>query len=73
MQKINMNKIHTLTTSLKLISNNNIYLLYKFFRYDNSIVNGFQLATLAGPLCEEPMMGVCFVLKKWEIFETPQR
>ncbi|XP_018046309.1 PREDICTED: elongation factor-like GTPase 1 [Atta colombica] len=40
--------------------------------YDNSIVNGFQLATLAGPLCEEPMMGVCFVLKKWEIFETPQ-
>ncbi|KYN37334.1 Elongation factor Tu GTP-binding domain-containing protein 1 [Trachymyrmex septentrionalis] len=42
-------------------------------KYDNSIVNGFQLATLAGPLCEEPMMGVCFVLKKWEIFETPQR
>ncbi|XP_012525616.1 elongation factor-like GTPase 1 [Monomorium pharaonis] len=40
--------------------------------YDNSIVNGFQLATLAGPLCEEPMMGVCFVLKKWEIFETSQ-
>lgn len=38
--------------------------------YDNSVVNGFQLATLAGPLCEEPMMGVCFVLKKWEIFET---
>lgn len=40
--------------------------------YDNSIVNGFQLATLAGPLCEEPMMGVCFLLKKWEIFDTPQ-
>ncbi|XP_072762084.1 elongation factor-like GTPase 1 isoform X2 [Anoplolepis gracilipes] len=40
--------------------------------YDSSIVNGFQLATLAGPLCEEPMMGVCFVLKKWEIFDTPQ-
>ncbi|XP_011647502.1 elongation factor-like GTPase 1 isoform X2 [Pogonomyrmex barbatus] len=40
--------------------------------YDNSIVNGFQLATLAGPLCEEPMMGVCFVLKKWEIFDTSQ-
>ncbi|XP_071558659.1 elongation factor-like GTPase 1 [Temnothorax nylanderi] len=40
--------------------------------YDNSIVNGFQIATLAGPLCEESMMGVCFVLKKWEIFDTLQ-
>ncbi|XP_011871394.1 PREDICTED: elongation factor Tu GTP-binding domain-containing protein 1 [Vollenhovia emeryi] len=40
--------------------------------YDNSIVNGFQFATLAGPLCEESMMGVCFVLKKWEIFQAPQ-
>eukprot|EP01006_Ploeotia_vitrea_P016219 TRINITY_DN46771_c0_g1_i1.p1 TRINITY_DN46771_c0_g1~~TRINITY_DN46771_c0_g1_i1.p1 ORF type:complete len:747 (-),score=390.54 TRINITY_DN46771_c0_g1_i1:35-2116(-) len=29
----------------------------------NSIVSGFQLATAAGPLCEEPMMGVCFVLE----------
>ncbi|XP_046615594.1 elongation factor-like GTPase 1 [Neodiprion virginianus] len=38
--------------------------------YDSSIVNGFQLATLAGPLCEEPMMGVCFVLKKWELHDT---
>lgn len=37
--------------------------------YDSSMVNGFQLATLAGPLCEEPMMGVCFVVKKWQIFE----
>ncbi|XP_059612268.1 elongation factor-like GTPase 1 [Phlebotomus argentipes] len=29
---------------------------------DNSFVNGFQLATLAGPLCEEPLYGVCFIL-----------
>ncbi|XP_071867883.1 elongation factor-like GTPase 1 isoform X2 [Bombus fervidus] len=35
--------------------------------YESSMVTGFQLATLAGPLCEEPMMGVCFVVKKWEI------
>ncbi|XP_012174715.1 elongation factor-like GTPase 1 isoform X2 [Bombus terrestris] len=35
--------------------------------YESSMINGFQLATLAGPLCEEPMMGVCFVVKKWEI------
>jgi ribosome assembly protein 1 len=34
--------------------------------YDNSIVSGFQLATLAGPLCEEPMHGVCFLLKGWQ-------
>jgi len=28
----------------------------------NSIQQGFQLATAAGPLCSEPMWGVCFVL-----------
>lgn len=39
--------------------------------YDSSMINGFQLATLAGPLCEEPMVGVCFVLKKWKIIEDP--
>ncbi|CAB4024121.1 Elongation factor Tu GTP-binding domain-containing 1, partial [Paramuricea clavata] len=31
--------------------------------YDNSIINGFQLATSAGPLCEEPLMGVCFIIE----------
>jgi len=35
--------------------------------YDSSFVSGFQLATLAGPLCEEPMMGVCFVVEDWTI------
>lgn len=34
---------------------------------ENSIVNGYQLATLAGPLCEEPMHGVCFFVEEWEI------
>uniref|UniRef100_A0A8C2YVW1 Elongation factor-like 1 n=1 Tax=Cyclopterus lumpus TaxID=8103 RepID=A0A8C2YVW1_CYCLU len=34
---------------------------------DNSIVSGFQLATLAGPMCEEPLMGVCFSVEKWDI------
>ncbi|KZC14330.1 Elongation factor Tu GTP-binding domain-containing protein 1 [Dufourea novaeangliae] len=42
------------------------------FPYETSMVSGFQLATLAGPLCEEPMMGVCFVLKKWEVYEDSQ-
>ncbi|XP_012272329.1 elongation factor-like GTPase 1 [Orussus abietinus] len=39
--------------------------------YDNNMINGFQLATLAGPLCEEPMMGVCFLVKSWKIIEDP--
>ncbi|XP_030786533.1 elongation factor-like GTPase 1 isoform X2 [Rhinopithecus roxellana] len=33
----------------------------------NSIVSGFQLATLSGPMCEEPLMGVCFILEKWDL------
>ncbi|KAK2853376.1 hypothetical protein Q5P01_006037 [Channa striata] len=35
--------------------------------FDNSIVSGFQLATLAGPMCEEPLMGVCFSVERWDI------
>lgn len=35
--------------------------------YDNSFVGGFQLATLAGPLCQEPMMGVAFVVEQWDL------
>ncbi|CAG5850143.1 unnamed protein product [Menidia menidia] len=34
---------------------------------DNSIVSGFQLATLSGPLCEEPLMGVCFSIERWDV------
>ena len=33
---------------------------------DNSVVNGFQLATISGPMCEEPMMGVCFIVEDWQ-------
>ena len=29
---------------------------------DNSLITGFQLATLSGPMAGEPMMGVCFVV-----------
>ncbi|XP_075414176.1 elongation factor-like GTPase 1 isoform X1 [Tenrec ecaudatus] len=39
----------------------------KYRDLGNPIVNGFQLATLAGPMCEEPLMGVCFVLEKWDL------
>ena len=45
----------------------------KLRKYDSSIVLGFQLATLAGPLCEEPMMGVCFVVEEWTVnHQIPQ-
>lgn len=39
------------------------------FRSDmeNSFVSGFQLATLAGPICEEPMHGVCIIVEDWHI------
>ena len=33
--------------------------------HDNSIISGFQLASLSGPLCEEPLHGVCFTLLDW--------
>ena len=31
------------------------------------IINGFQLATQAGPLCEEPMRGVCFAIEHIQV------
>uniref|UniRef100_A0A1I8QBW0 Tr-type G domain-containing protein n=1 Tax=Stomoxys calcitrans TaxID=35570 RepID=A0A1I8QBW0_STOCA len=35
--------------------------------YNSSFVNGFQLTTSAGPLCEEPMQGVCFMVLEWSV------
>lgn len=40
------------------------------FEYESSFVNGFQLAALAGPLCEEPMMGVAFCVEEWTLEKT---
>jgi len=40
--------------------------------YDSAVVSGFQMATQYGPLCEEPMMGVCFIVEKWVITEMSQ-
>lgn len=43
-----------------------------FRDFDNSVVSGFQLATLAGPMCEEPLMGVCFSVETWDMkFAAP--
>jgi ribosome assembly protein 1 len=35
--------------------------------YDLSIINGFQLATAKGSLCEEPLMGVAFIIERWTL------
>jgi ribosome assembly protein 1 len=37
--------------------------------YVDSFISGFQLASQSGPLCEEPMMGVCFTIVQW-IFQN---
>ena len=39
--------------------------------HDNSIISGFQMATASGPLCEEPLHGVAFALKKWQNCSKP--
>ncbi|KAI1301850.1 Ribosome assembly protein 1 [Halotydeus destructor] len=36
-------------------------------KFDNSFISGFQLATAAGPICEEPMSGVAFVVEEWNV------
>lgn len=33
--------------------------------YDNSIINGFRLACQSGPLCDEPLRGVCLEVIDW--------
>ncbi|CAF3687506.1 unnamed protein product [Adineta steineri] len=35
--------------------------------YDLSIVSGFQLATAKGSLCDEPLMGVGFIIERWTL------
>lgn len=33
----------------------------------DSFISGFQMASQSGPLCEEPMMGVCFTIIDWSL------
>eukprot|EP00095_Tigriopus_kingsejongensis_P009706 snap_masked-scaffold115_size343722-processed-gene-0.4 protein:Tk09706 transcript:snap_masked-scaffold115_size343722-processed-gene-0.4-mRNA-1 annotation:"elongation factor tu gtp-binding domain-containing protein 1" len=44
----------------------------KVSQYDSSILSGFQMAALAGPLCEEPMMGVAFIVHDIDIQEAEE-
>jgi ribosome assembly protein 1 len=38
--------------------------------YDRAIINGFQTAVQAGPLSQEPMHGVCFIMQEFLIDES---
>ncbi|KAF2366380.1 Transcription factor GTP-binding domain [Trinorchestia longiramus] len=37
---------------------------------DHALVTGFQLCCAGGSLCEEPLMGTCFVVEEWMPPET---
>ena len=37
----------------------------------SNIIHGFQLATFQGPLCNEPLVGVCFIISNFEYTENP--
>jgi ribosome assembly protein 1 len=41
--------------------------------YDRAIINGFQSAVQAGPLCLEPMHGICFTMQEFKIDESIDR
>ena len=43
--------------------------LARFTAIEKSLIAGVQLATKAGPMCEEPMHGVCFCLDRVEFPE----
>jgi ribosome assembly protein 1 len=42
------------------------------YQLENNFVSGFQLATLSGPLCDEPLMSVCFIVEEWTISDVTQ-
>lgn len=42
-------------------------------QYDRAIINGFQTAVQSGPLCQEPMHGVCFVMQEFTIDEIAEK
>ena len=42
-------------------------------QFDRSIINGFQAAVQAGPLCAEPMHGVCFVMLEFKVEDSVEQ
>jgi translation elongation factor EF-G len=38
----------------------------------NAFVTGFDIATVSGPLCEEPMLGAVFIIENVQAVKKPQ-
>ncbi|XP_021709805.1 elongation factor-like GTPase 1 [Aedes aegypti] len=55
---------HPLVWDLRQVPNDSVDIRHSL---ESSFVNGFQLASLAGPLADEPMQGVCFILLEWDV------
>ena len=56
-------KVHTLALIIRL-SMRVIVAVMSIKASKKSILAGFQQATQAGPMCEEPMYGICFACQK---------
>ncbi|XP_028967581.1 elongation factor-like GTPase 1 [Galendromus occidentalis] len=41
--------------------------------FESNLVFGFQLATLAGPLCEEPLRAVAFRVSEWKVMNSDDK
>jgi len=54
------------------IGENALCYYYALQQLDNSIRAGFQLATKAGPLCDEPMCGVAFIVCNVKFHSKPK-
>ena len=53
------------TTALNNQTKTNVETTMNKDDYDLSMINGFQMATAKGSLCEEPMIGVAFIIERW--------
>lgn len=63
------NILFNLSTDSKLSFWSNVEKISEnvYSKYESSFLGGFQLATFSGPLCEEPMMSVGFIIYDWII------
>lgn len=41
--------------------------------FESNLIFGFQLATLAGPLCEEPLRAVAFTVCDWKLMNIEDK
>ena len=58
-------RIETMQTILQKFQTQNIEMM-------NSLITGFNNATSAGPMCEEPMQGACFIIQNLELCKSEE-